>query len=61
MGVLVHADSSPIDTTDQSAGVSWLRTIEAEVLLGAVSALRATGFLTEDEYQAKRQRLTAQL
>ena len=47
--------------TERSAGVSWLRSIEADVLLSAVSALRAAGFLTEDEYQAKRRRLTAQL
>ncbi len=61
MDVLVHTESSPLDVTDRSAGVSWLRSIEAEVLLSAASALRAGGFLTEDEYQAKRQRLTAQL
>ncbi|HUS44104.1 MAG TPA: hypothetical protein VMY16_15690 [Ilumatobacteraceae bacterium] len=61
MDVLVHADSSPFDATDDSAGVSWLRSIEAEVLLSAVGALRVAGFLTEDEYQAKRQRLTALL
>jgi hypothetical protein len=61
MGVLAHTDSSTFDTTDRSAGVSWLRSIEAEVLLSAASALRVAGFLTEAEYEAKRQRLTAQL
>jgi hypothetical protein len=50
-----------VDTADRSAGVSWLRSVEAEVLLSAISALRAGGFLTEAEFQAKRQRLAAQL
>ncbi|MGA7758012.1 MAG: hypothetical protein WBL31_03285 [Ilumatobacteraceae bacterium] len=50
-----------MDTADRSAGVSWLRSVEAEVLLSAISALRSGGFLTEAEYQAKRQRLAAQL
>lgn len=48
-------------TTERSAGVSWLRSIEADVLLSAVSALWVAGFLTDAEYEAKRQRLTAQL
>ena len=59
--MLVDTDSSTVDTADRSAGVSWLRSVEAEVLLSAISALRAGGFLTEAEFQAKRQRLAAQL
>ena len=47
--------------TERSAGVSWLRSIEADVLLSAVSALWVAGFLTDAEYEAKRRRLTAQL
>ncbi len=59
--MLVDTDSSTVDIADRSAGVSWLRSVEAEVLLSAIGALRAGGFLTEAEYQAKRQRLAAQL
>jgi hypothetical protein len=57
--VLVHTDCSTSNATDRSAGVSWLRSVENEVLLSAVEALRVAGFLTEDEYQAKRQRLVS--
>ena len=57
--MLVPTNSSPSNATDRSAGVTWLRTVENEVLLSAVEALRVAGFLTEDEYQAKRQRLVA--
>ncbi len=60
MGVVVHTDSSPMASNERS-GVSWLRSIEADVLLSAVSALWVAGFLTDAEYEAKRQRLTAQL
>ena len=59
--MLEATDSPTTDTADRSAGVSWLRSVEAEVLLGAISALRAGGFLTEAEFQAKRQRLAALL
>lgn len=41
--------------------MSALRGLEAEVLLRAVTALRLDGILSEAEYQAKRQRLAAQL
>ncbi len=59
--MLVDTDSPTTDTTDRSAGVSWLRSVEAEVLLSAISALRAGGLLTEAEFQAKRQRFAALL
>jgi len=59
--VRATTDSSTIATTERSAGVSWLRSIEADVLLSAVSALWVAGFLTDAEYEAKRRRLTAQL
>jgi hypothetical protein len=57
--VLATTNCSTSNATDRAAGVSWLRTVENEVLLSAVEALRVAGFLTEDEYQAKRQRLVA--
>jgi hypothetical protein len=59
--VLEATESSTPETADRSAGVSWLRSLEAEVLLGAIGTLRAGGFLTEAEFQAKRQRLAALL
>ena len=58
--MLATTDSSTM-ATERSAGVSWLRSIEADVLLSAVSALWVAGFLTDAEYEAKRRRLTAQL
>ncbi len=57
--MLLHTNCSTSNTTDRPTGVSWLRTVENEVLLSAVEALRVAGFLTEDEYQAKRRRLVA--
>ena len=60
MIVLAATDSTTMHA-ERSAVAAALRSVEAEVLLGAVSALRAGGFLTEAEYQAKRRRLAAQL
>jgi hypothetical protein len=44
---------------DRPVGMASLRGIETEVLLRAITALRAAGMLSEAEYQAKRQRLAA--
>jgi len=59
--VLVESHTQPPKTSDRPVGMSALRGLEAEVLLRAVSALRLDGILSEAEYQAKRQRLAAQL
>jgi hypothetical protein len=59
MVVLAPTDISMVDA-ERSAVSAALRDLEAEVLLRAVTALRAAGFLTEAEFQAKRQRLVAQ-
>lgn len=55
------ADGEGIDAFDPAAGVTWIRSAEAHVLLRAIRALRLDGILSEAEYQAKRQRLAAQL
>ena len=60
MVVLAATDTTTMDA-ERSAVATALRSVEAEVLLSAISALRAGGFLTEAEFQAKRQRLAAQL
>jgi hypothetical protein len=46
---------------DRFLGVASLRTIEAQVLLRAVTALRLEGILSEAEYRTKRQGLATQL
>jgi hypothetical protein len=58
--VTVSSDPSTTNA-ERSAVAAALRGVEAEVLLHAVTALRAAGFLTEAESQAKRQRLAARL
>ncbi len=49
------------DIADRSTALALLRRAETEVLLSAVATLRRAGVLTEDEFQAKRRRLAAQL
>lgn len=58
----MHAatDTTTMDA-ERSAVAAALRGVEAEVLLRAATALRAAGFLSEAEFQAKRRRLAAQL
>ncbi len=59
--MLVHTDVSTLDEVDRPVACSHERGIEVEALLKAVTALRRDGILTEAEYEAKRQRLDAQL
>jgi hypothetical protein len=59
--MLVRTDVSTLDAVDRRVGCSYERCIEAEALLHAVTALRRDGILTDAEYEAKRQRLAAQL
>jgi hypothetical protein len=56
--VLVHHPGAMAEA-DRPVGMASLRGIETEVLLRAITALRAAGMLSEAEYQAKRQRLAA--
>ncbi len=59
--MLVESPKSRSEEITDRSDVSSIRGLEAEVLLRAVTALRLDGILSEVEYQAKRQRLVAQL
>jgi hypothetical protein len=48
-----------VEDGERPAGSASHGVVETELLLRAVNALRLDGFLTEDEYRAKRRRLTA--
>ena len=52
-----HTDVSTLEPI----GLSRERSLEAGVLLEAVTALREAGILTDAEYEAKRQRLADML
>ena len=57
--MLDHHPASTVADTNGPFGLSSLRVVEAQVLLAAITALRLGGVLTEAEYLAKYQRLTA--
>lgn len=59
--MLVHTDVSTLEAGDRTVACSYERCIEVEALLEAVTALRRDGILTDAEYEAKHQRLAAQL
>lgn len=59
--MLAHTDASTLDAVDRPVACSHERSLEAEVLLQAITALRRADILTGAEYEAKRQRLTARL
>lgn len=58
MGVLALTD---VPTLDRHVAHSHERSLESQVLLKAITALRRAGILTDAECEAKRQRLTARL
>ena len=59
--MLVHTDVSTLDAVARPVAFANERGIEVRALLRAVTALRRDGILTVAEYEAKRQRLSAQL
>ncbi|MGB3734641.1 MAG: hypothetical protein WA964_06780 [Ilumatobacter sp.] len=59
--MLVHTDVSTPEAIDRQVACSHERSVEAEVLLHAVHALRREGILTDAECEAKRQRLATRL
>ncbi len=61
MGVLAFTDASTLEAVDRPVACSHERSLEVEVLLQAITALRRDDILTDAEYEAKRQRLTARL
>ena len=61
MSVLALTDVSTLDAVDRPIAYTYERSLEAEVLLEAVTALRRADILTDVEYEAKRQRLASRL
>ena len=59
--MLAHTGASTLDAVDRPVVCSHVRRLEVEVLLQAITALRRANILTDAEYEAKRQRLTARL
>ena len=58
--MLAHTDVSTLDAVERPLAVRE-RSLEAEVLMEAVTALDRADILTDAEYEAKRQRLAAHL
>lgn len=58
--MLAFTDVSTLDA-DWPVACERQRSLEAEVLLQAIGSLRRCAFLTDAEYEAKLQQLTARL
>lgn len=52
-------NGSMVEDAERPSEPSSLGSVETELLLRAAAALRLDGFLSADEYRAKRRRLTA--
>ena len=59
--MLAHTDVSTLDADDRTVACVRERSLEAEVLMEAVTALHRAEILTDAEYEAKRRRLAAHL
>jgi hypothetical protein len=52
-----HHDTTTIGIAGGAVGLAAVRGTEAAMLLGAITALRLEGTLSDAEYQAKRQQI----
>ena len=59
--MLTDTDVSTFDAVDRPVACSHVRSLEVEVLLQAITALRRADILTGAEYEAKRQQLIARV
>lgn len=57
--MLAHAHATTREALDRPVTCADEQSLEAEVLLQAITALRRAGILTDAECEAKRQRLNA--